>query len=176
MDDRTSSRDYYIVHRGAGGVAGTSRDAKALCEKDLERALEQRYPLIVIEPRWLGDEVIRWIKFGNFLHKTAVLTSLGCLAGLPLAPPHLTMYACLPLGLVGVSCAVTYDVSWQFDPCCQYQVDYRGEELTQVPSHELSCRSPVVLVRRNDIYRKMLHTSLAFAVAAYFSWIFYKQS
>ena len=179
MDGGNSARDYYIVHRGAGGVAGTSREArreaKATCEKDLESALEQRYPLIVIEPRWLGDEAIRWITFGNFLHKTAVLASFGCLATLPFTPPHLTRYTCLPLGLVGFSCAVFYDLSWQFDPCCQYQVDYRGEELTHIPSHELNSRSPVVLVRRNDVYRKILHTTLALAVAAYFSWRFYRQ-
>ena len=175
MVDEKSSGNYYIVHRGAGGVAGTSRDAKAICEKDLESALEQRYPLIVVEPRWLGDEVIRWVKFGNFLHKTAVLASLGCLVTVPLTPPHLIQYICLPLGLVGVSCAVIYNLSWQFDPCCQYQVDYRGEELTRVPSHELSCRSPVILVKRNDKYRKVLHTTLALAAAVYPSWRFYNQ-
>jgi len=42
----------------------------------LEKYLEAGYETIVIEPFALGDETSRWIKVGNFLHKTAVITGI----------------------------------------------------------------------------------------------------
>ena len=161
--------DYYIIHKGHGSLR--SREIKEKHERELEAALEKQYSLIVIEPRILGDEAIRWIKFGNFLHKSAVLTCLGSLVLLPFIPRYMIP---LPLGLFGTACAFVYNVSWQFDPCCNYQVDWNGQELGNIPSHELSARSPVVLVRKNDIYRKILHTMLAAIVVGCFSWRFYK--
>ena len=112
----------------------------------------------------------RWIRFGNFLHKTAVLSCLSGLALTPLLPQRLFGYVCLPLGVVGVGCAVLYAVSWQFDPCSKYQVDQEGQELTHIPSHELHSQSPVVLVFRNDVYRKRLQNILALAMCGVFGW------
>lgn len=130
--------------------------------------------LIVIEPVGLGDRAIRWIRVGNFLHKSAVLASLGALVTAPFLPFKTATFVVLPLGVFGVLCAGVYDFSWQFDPCCKYQVDYKGRELAKVPSHELETRSPVVLVQRNDKYRKFLHNSLALLVTGYICWKAYK--
>lgn len=116
----------------------------------------------------------RWIRFGNFLHKTAVITCLGGLVCVPVIPHRLVGYVCLPLGVVGVSCVLLYNISWQSDPCSKYQVDYDGRELTHIPSHELHSSSPVVLVYRNDKYRKRLHNILAIAVCAVFGWGLYR--
>ena len=80
----------------------------------------------------------------------------------------------VPLCGLGLSCATLYDVSWQFDPCCRYQVDHQGRELTHVPSHELYCQSPVVLVLRNDKYRRRLHNTLAVAAVAAVGWSLYR--
>lgn len=122
----------------------------------------------------------RWICFGNFLHKTAVVTCFSGLVLVPLLPNRMFGYVCLPLGVVGVGCAALYAVSWQFDPCCKYQVDREGRELTHIASHELHSSSPVVLVFRNDIYRKRLHNFLALAICAALGWrlygLFYSQS
>ena len=167
-----TDQEWYIVRREVGGTR--SRDTKDKFEKELESVLEKNYSLIVIEPRTLGDDVIRWIKFGNFLHKSSVIANLGTLILLPLVPGHLTNYIPIPLGIFGISCAFVYNISWQYDPCCKYQVDWYGDEIARVPSHELSTRSPVVLVRRNDIYRKVLHTSLSLVICSYFIWRIYK--
>ena len=122
----------------------------------------------------------RWIRFGNLLHKTAVISCLGGLVLVPLLPNKLFCYVSLPLGVVGVGCASLYGLSWQSDPCCKYQVDQEGKELTHIASHEVHSPSPVVLVFKNDKYRKRLHNILALATSALFGWrlytLFYSQS
>ena len=141
----------------------------------LETALEEGFDVIIIEPLWLGDETVRWIKFGNFLHKTSVLSCLGVVACAPLLSPSLSLLLLhAPLGSLGIACAALYNLSWQFDPCCKYQVDYKGTELTAVPSNRLVSPSPLVLVRRNDIYRRILHNSLTLSVIAIVGWKVYK--
>lgn len=118
--------------------------------------------------------LFRWIRFGNFLHKTAVISCLAGLVCVPVVPHRLFHYISFPLGATGVLCVALYDVSWQFDPCCKYQVDHDGHELTHVPSHELHSSSPVVLVFRNDKYRKRLHNVLAIATLALLGWKVYR--
>lgn len=151
------------------------RHKREQLERNLEEALEKRYDIIVIEPRSLGDDVVRWIKTGNFLHKAAVLSNLGMLILAPLMPRHLTLYVLTPLGSFGVGCALLYNISWQFDPCCKYQVDWSGEAIQSVPSDEIGTTTPIILVQRNDIYRKILHTSLAVIVVGYLSWKWYSR-
>ncbi|XP_046689160.1 transmembrane protein 11, mitochondrial-like, partial [Homalodisca vitripennis] len=58
-------------------------------------------------------------------------------------------------------------VSWQFDPCCQYQVSTDSHSLTVQPhaAASLSARSPVVLVRRDDTRRKLLHSAVTLAAS-----------
>lgn len=158
------AREEYEVVDEEGGSAS--------CQLDL--AFDRGCVVIVVEPRELGKHVIRWIRFGNFLHKSAVLASTGALVALPFLSDKVSIATAVPLGSFGVCCAVVYAVSWQFDPCSKYQVDYRGVELSRVPSHELQSHSPVVLVRRNDVYRKVLHNTLALAVAGYLAWRAYK--
>lgn len=46
---------------------------------ELERALDAKCAVIVIEPTQLGDETARWISVGNCLHKTAVISGFGAL-------------------------------------------------------------------------------------------------
>ena len=162
--------DFYIISKEVG-VTVRSRDSK---ERELEVALEKGYSLIVIEPRTLGDDVIRWIKLGNFLHKSSVLADLGALLLIPLVPHHVIKYTVIPIGMFGVWCTLFYNFSWQFDPCCKYQVDWNGQELSRIPSNELNTRSPVILVRRNDYYRKLLHSTLSVFVGSFLLWRLYK--
>ena len=49
-------------------------NAQELFEIELERALQAGCHTIVIEPGLLGDETGRWIKVGNFLHKSSILS------------------------------------------------------------------------------------------------------
>ena len=165
-----SSREYYIIH----GSSHDHSDSKESLECQLEYALEKCYPLVVVEPFWLGNETMRWIRVGNFLHKSAVLATLGALITVPFLPGAVRNVTSIPLGVVGVCSAAVYNVSWQFDPCCKYQVDYKGSELARIPSHELQSQTPVVLVRKNDKYRKILHNSLALIFSAYLGWRLYQ--
>ena len=167
---QSSKQEYYIIHDSSRKHS----DNKESLECQLEYALERRYPLVVVEPVWLGDETMRWIRVGNFLHKSAVLASLGALITLPFLPRTIGNFTAIPLGVFGVSSAGLYDISWQFDPCCKYQVDYKGSELARIPSHELQSRTPVVLIRRNDKYRKVLHNGLALIFTAYIGWRLYQ--
>lgn len=89
-------------------------------EVDLEKALESKAKYIIIEPQRLGDETARWIRVGNCLHKTAVvsgLASIVCGAIMPDRPVF-----CSPLCAVSIFCTGLYTISWNVDCCCQYQV------------------------------------------------------
>ena len=81
----------------------------------------------------------------------------------------------LPLGLASIGCAAMYGVSWQYDPCSKYQLDHRGLSMTNIPTAELTTDTSIVLVRRNDIYRKRLHNSVAILVCVMFGWQLYKR-
>lgn len=164
VSSSTREKDYCIIR------VSYEPNAKDVMECDLEVALENSYQIIVVEPVELGNETVRWIQVGNFLHKSAVICSLGTLVSMPFLPFSVSKFTAVPLGVFALCCAGLYDLSWQFDPCCKYQVDYQGTELPSIPTHELRSRSPVVLVQRNDKYRKMLHNTLALAVMAYLGW------
>ena len=133
--------------------------------------MEAQVHTIIIEPSKLGDETARWITVGNCLHKTAVTTGLGSL-GCGLAWPD-RGYVYLPLGFASVVCAGVYAVSWQLDPCCKYQVERDASHLQKLPLHQLTSSCPVVLVRRDDTRRKLLHNTAALLAASYAAWRIY---
>ena len=143
-------------------------------ECQFESALESGFTLVVLEPPGLGENCTRWIRVGNFLHKSAVIAAVGTLAITPFIPVKVSFFTTFPLGLFSISCATLYGVSWQSDPCCKYQVDYKGRELTKIPSHEIHTSSPVILVKRNDKYRKLVHNTLAVAVVAFLGRVAYR--
>lgn len=159
---------YHVIH----SLSGAANEHSLECQ--FEDALEKEFALVVIEPPGLGDNCIRWIKVGNFLHKSAVLSAIGTLAITPFIPVKISFFTTFPLGAFGICCAGVYGFSWQSDPCCKYQVDYRGRELTKIPSHDIHTSTPVILLKRNDKYRKMVHNTLSAVVAGYLGWIVYR--
>ncbi|XP_065588929.1 transmembrane protein 11, mitochondrial [Cyrtonyx montezumae] len=157
-----SSTDCYIVHEIYNG-----ENAQDQFEYELEQALEAQYKYIVIEPTRIGDETARWITVGNCLHKTAVLAGTTCLFT-PLAlPVDYSHYISLPAGVLSMACCTLYGISWQFDPCCKYQVEYDAYKLSRLPLHTLTSSTPVVLVRKDDLHRKRLHNTIALAALVY---------
>ncbi|XP_075421950.1 transmembrane protein 11, mitochondrial [Ascaphus truei] len=157
-----SSGECYIVQE-----IYTGENTQDQFEYELEQALEAQYKYIIIEPTRIGDETARWITVGNCLHKTAVLSGTACLFT-PLAlPPEYFHYVCLPAGMLSLACSALYGISWQFDPCCKYQVEYDAYKLSRLPLHTLTSSSPVVLVRKDDVHRKRLHNTIALAALAY---------
>lgn len=79
----------------------------------------------------------------------------------------------LPLALTSLLCTGLYTVSWQFDPCCQYQVSSDPHSLSAHPLSSSLTRSPVVLVRRDNYRRKLLHSVVTLASTALSTWKFY---
>ncbi|KAJ4434786.1 hypothetical protein ANN_23357 [Periplaneta americana] len=149
-----------------------SENAYETFELELERALEAGCSIIVVEPSKLGDETARWIAVGNCLHKTAVLSGIGAIAiGLVWTDRP---YVCTPLGALSLLCTGLYTISWQFDPCVQYQVERDPRRLSKFPLlGVLASASPVVLVRRDNSRRKILHTSVSLIAAAFCAWRLY---
>ncbi len=126
---------------------------------------------IIIEPTKLGDETSRWIRVGNCLHKTAVLSGITGLATGITWPHRGLVY--FPMSFISIVCTGVYMISWQFDPCCKYQVEHNRKRLQKLPLHNLTSSSPIVLMRRDDTKRKILHTTVSLAATAYCAWIFY---
>ena len=129
--------------------------------------------MIVIEPTMIGEETARWIQVGNCLHKTAVIAGLGCFVSPWVLPRAVKEPFSLVCGGVSILCAAMYGVSWQFDPCCQYQVEYDTRKLAKLPLGSLTSSSPIVLVRKDDKYRKRLHNVVASSALIYCSWKVY---
>lgn len=96
------------------------QNAHEAFETELEKALEARVNYIIIEPARLSDETERWITVGNCLHQTAVATGLASIASGSLWPDRPAVYA--SFCAISVFCTGLYTVSWNYDPCCQYQV------------------------------------------------------
>lgn len=89
-------------------------------EAELDKALETKVDYIIIEPTRLGDETGRWIYVGNCLHKTAVISGIASVIYGLIWRDRLLFSA--PMCVISVFCTGLYTVSWNYDPCCQYQV------------------------------------------------------
>ncbi|XP_058791034.1 transmembrane protein 11 homolog, mitochondrial [Phymastichus coffea] len=142
-------------------------------EYELERALESECQLIVIEPSKLGDETSRWISVGNCLHKTAALSGVTAIVtGLLWSDRP---FICSPFGVTALICCGLYTVSWQFDPCCQYQVETDTSKLPHVEVLAvLGPSSPTFLVRKDDTRRRILHTSISVLAMGISAWRLYR--
>lgn len=141
-------------------------------ESELDRALDVQTDTIIIEPMNLGLETARWISVGNFLHKASVLSGLGTLL---LATRSDNLKVLLTTGGCSLMCATVYFISWQFDPCCKYQVETNISKIDKLPMHKLSSTSPIVLVRKDDKRRKVLHNTLAALSFTMCLWKVYKK-
>ncbi|XP_017786315.1 PREDICTED: transmembrane protein 11 homolog, mitochondrial [Nicrophorus vespilloides] len=140
---------------------------------ELERALDARCCVIVIEPTQLGDETARWISVGNCLHKTAVLTGLGAIISGIIWQENPII--CTPMGVISVLSTGLYTASWQFDNCVKYQVERDPRKLARLPVlSAMSAASPVVLVRKDDTKRKILHWTVSLSAAAICTFRLYK--
>ena len=145
----------------------------------LERALQSQQQFIIIEPIQLGREMQKFIFVGNFFHKAAVMSSLcsltACyLSHIPSFPEHTCYTVALPLAMVGWISTGVYDLTWQCDPCSKYQVLRDRSKLSQHAVSDLHTTSPVVLERKDDTVRKVLHNFLALSTASFFAYRFYE--
>ncbi|XP_026977266.1 transmembrane protein 11, mitochondrial-like [Sagmatias obliquidens] len=116
----------------------------------------------------ISEDFGRWITVGNCLHKTTVLADTACLFT-PLAPPlDYSHYISLPAGVLSLASCTLYGISWQFDPCCKYLVEYDAYRLSRLPLHTLTSSTLVVLVLKDDLHRKRLHNTIALAALVYY--------
>lgn len=169
----STSEECHVIHEADDPDLDPSLTWE-LYEIELEMALEKQYSMIVIEPKILGDHVSKWIRLGNFIHKSSVLCSLGCLLSPIVLPASNRKMISLSLGGVSLLSAAIYDISWQFDPTSKYQVEYDSHSLVKVPLERLSSSSPLVLVNKDDKYRMILHNVASFAVAVYLGYNAYR--
>ncbi|CAG9768297.1 unnamed protein product [Ceutorhynchus assimilis] len=140
-------------------------DSQEFFAMELEKYLHNCCSIIVIEPSQLGDETARWISAGNILHKIAVISGFSSLVTGFVWPENVVPQA--PLGIFSVLCTGLYTASWQFDHCVKYQVERDPRKLARLPIlSALTAASPVVLVRKEDTKRKILHCSVSLAAAA----------
>lgn len=142
-------------------------------EMELEQALESKTSVIIIEPVKLGNETARWINVGNFLHKMSVVSGVSSIIITFKWQDSGFLY--YPLGFFSILCSGVYAISWQYDPCCKYQVekDLRNLDKYNIPLYKLTSTDPVVLVRRDDSRRKILQNLISLAAFSVCGWKFY---
>ncbi|RZB39660.1 Mito morph reg domain containing protein [Asbolus verrucosus] len=140
---------------------------------ELEKALDACCTVIVIEPSQLGDETARWISVGNCLHKTALLCGMGSFLTGFIWPERFVPQ--VPFSIFSSLCASLYTVSWQFDHCVKYQVERDPRKLARLPIlGALTAASPVVLVRKDNTRRIILHWTVSLAAAALCAYRLYR--
>lgn len=66
-----------------------------------------------------------------------------------------------------------YMVSWQFDPCCKYQV-HKDPRLKSLQKEDNTPPLPVIIERGSDTNRKIIHTTITAISTAYCIWKFYE--
>lgn len=157
----------YIIIRD---VMSDDHRSGEILEEQLESAFESRVPHIIIEPALVGDEVSKWITVGNFLHKTSVISGVISLLTPLICPTKYRYHVSLPLSGMNLLCMVVYNFSWQHDPCCKYQIEGNSDQLEHLQLQTLASKSPVILVRRDDKYRKRMHNFFAICVAGCVGW------
>ncbi|KAL3309846.1 Transmembrane protein 11, mitochondrial [Cichlidogyrus casuarinus] len=107
--------------------------------KELDFVLSKKVSIVVIEPDSLGEETWRWIKIGNFLHKTSVVTGMvvQSISQLPAALTHRTQHS--PKSTCSINGST---IASSGDPT--------GPPL-----------KPVVIIRRDHFARIVVHNSVA---------------
>lgn len=78
-----------------------------------------------------------------------------------------------PLCMVSFVCTGLYMISWQFDPCCKYQV-HKDPRLKSFEKQDNTPPLPVVIERGNDTKRKIVHTSITVVSTVYCIWKLYE--
>ena len=116
-----------------------SDNAQEIFEMELERAiqvwqqnilynlnflksfiLQSGCKTIIIEPTQLGEDTERWISYGNYLRRSAVVAGMASImVGFYWEDKT---FLPLPLGFTSSLCASLYTVCWAFDPCSLYKV------------------------------------------------------
>lgn len=142
-------------------------------EAQLDKAFRGKENIILIEPVKLGGEIKQFIVLGNRFHKSAVLCGLGSLVAMASLPSEKSHLVSLPLAVTGWFCTAVYDLTWQFDPCSKYQLLRDKSKLNLNVIGKLNSTSALVIERKDDRVRKILHNALSIATLMYFSWKYY---
>lgn len=140
-------------------------------ENQLEYALEAKVKVIVIEPSKLANETAKWIALGNWLRRTSIVSGVGCLVSGAIFPDKDYVY--LPLGFLGCMLAGVYSISWQLDPCCNYQVERDRKQLQKLPLRSISSSQPVVLVRKSTTKKSVVLGTITVATVTFCAWRWY---
>ncbi|XP_053952951.1 transmembrane protein 11 homolog, mitochondrial isoform X1 [Anastrepha ludens] len=143
-----------------------STNAHERFEAELDKALEAKVDYIIIEPPRLGDETGRWITVGNCLYKTAITSGVASLISSLIWRDR--PFIAAPMCAVSLFCTGLYTVSWNYDPCCQYQVQNDDEILSKLPLGDVS--APVILGYSPNTKTKYLHRSVTLLSAAFCAW------
>jgi len=163
-NDEIDLKPKYIIIRD---LTSNDQQSVQILEEQLENAYESCTQHIIIEPVSVGNLVTKWITVGNFLHKTSVISGAVCMLTPLFCPKKYRYYMTMPLCSMNLFCMTLYNFSWRKDPCCKYQVEGNMERLGQLNLQTLAHSSPIVLVYRDDKYRKRLHNFFSFCCAGY---------
>ncbi|KFD45014.1 hypothetical protein M514_14109 [Trichuris suis] len=130
----------------------------------LDKALEEKCPIIVIEPKTLGEQTSRWIEIGNMLHRSSVLLSIGSILAVFSYPKASKVWSstCSAAAI----CLLFYWFGWSSDPCSHYRLETDLDKVAKLELGESRLKSAVVLVHRNDLPRRRFQRALVTVASA----------
>lgn len=131
---------------------------------ELDKALIEKVDYIIIEPNKLGDETARWILVGNCLSKTSIAAGIASVALNYVWPRNILVSG--SVCAVSLFCTGLYALSWDNDPCVQYQVESNPKKLSKVPILK-DFSSPIVLVYTSNTKSKYLQRIACAAALGY---------
>ena len=132
---------------------------------ELNEAMGHNFDAILLSDISLGKRVCNWIQFGNFLHKIGVLTGVSSLL---LNIAQASDWLAASVSLCSIISISAYNAIWRRDIVSCYQLDTRGDFVANVPLSCVKSGSLMVLVRRDDKYRRLLHNLIGCFLIAQF--------
>lgn len=121
---------------------------------ELTEAMGHNFDAILLSDISLGKRVCGWIQFGNFLHKLGVLTGVSSLL---LNIAQTSDWLTASVSFCSIFSISVYNAIWRRDIVSCYQLDTRGDFIANVPLSSVKSGSMMVLVKRDDKYRRLLH-------------------
>lgn len=165
VSEETDSEDENFLYKMIRPIDGIKKSDLVY---ELDEALQDALPYVVIDYPDVGKEATYAIKWGNFFHKFSVICGVFTFS-CGLIKIKVADLSIVPFGIMSSLGALTYNYCWASDPLSQYQIVRPERYALDAPifDQQLCSQGQVILIRRNDEMRRKLHNNLSVMALCY---------